>query len=516
MLSRRVYAKRCINLSFEENKTIDNLHKGNTMKIPTQTKLDRRNFLKLAGSALSAAALAACASPISALAKQNTKKPNFIIIFCDDLGYGDIGCFGSEKHRTPNIDKMAEQGLKLTSFYVTSGVCTPSRSSLMTGCYPRRTNMHQDAAGLCVLFPVAEKGLNPNEITIAEILKTQNYKTACIGKWHLGDQKKFLPTKQGFDFYFGIPYSNDMGSRQHTKNPPLPLLKNETVIEAPVNQNTLTKRYTEQAVKFITENKDNPFFLYLPHTMPHNPVHAGDRFRDKSANGRYGDAVEEIDYSTGHILKTLEQLNIDKNTLVIFTSDNGAAKRYGGSNLPLAGFKGSTLEGGMREPCVVRWPANIPAGTSCDELTSTIDLLPTFALLAGAATPKNTIIDGKDIRPILFGKPNAKSLHEAFYYYQVDQLQAVRSGKWKLHLPLETKKRNWGKPEMNYPLKLYDLKADIAEKYNIADKHPDVVKKLLALAKKAQQDLGDINKKGQNQRPAAFVQNPVPLTIKKR
>ncbi|MHC4638533.1 MAG: sulfatase family protein [Planctomycetota bacterium] len=412
---------------------------------------------------------------------------------------------------------MADEGLRLTSFYVTSGVCTPSRSSLMTGCYPRRVNMHKDAAGFKVLFPVAQKGLNPNEITIAEVLKTQNYKTACIGKWHLGDQKQFLPTRQGFDSYFGIPYSNDMHTRQRKKNPPLPLLKNETVIEAPVNQDTLTKRYTEQAVKFITENKDHPFFLYLPHAMPHDPQHASDQFRGKSANGIYGDTVEEIDYSTGQILKTLKKLNIDENTLVIFTSDNGAAHNYGGSNLPLSGFKSSILEGGMREPCVVRWPGKVSAGTSCDELTSTIDLLPTFALLAGTTPPENTIIDGKDIRPILFGKANAKSPHEAFYYYQVDQLQAVRSGKWKLHLPLETKRmRKLGKPEMNSPVKLYDLNADIAEKNNIADKHPDIVKKLLALAEKARADLGDVNREGQNQRPAGFVKNPVPLTIKTR
>jgi len=269
---------------------------------------------------------------------------------------------------------MAAEGMRFTSFYVTSGVCTPSRSSLMTGCYPRRVNMHESGRNEWVLFPVARKGLNPNEITIAEVLKAQ------------------------VDYYYGIPYSNDMGARQRKQNPPLPLLRNEKVIEAPADQNTLTKRYTQEVLKFITTNKDNPFFVYLPHTMPHNPVHSSEKFHGKSANGGYGDATEEIDWSTGEILGTLKKLSIDDRTLVVFTSDNGAAKRWGGSNLPLSGFKGSTMEGGMREPCVMRWPGKIPAGKTCDELASTLDLMPTLARLAGTKPPTDRIIDRRTRR----------------------------------------------------------------------------------------------------------------------
>jgi arylsulfatase A-like enzyme len=406
---------------------------------------------------------------------------------------------------------MAAEGMRFTSFYVTSGVCTPSRSSLMTGCYPRRVNMHQNEAGLCVLFPLNKKGLHPDEITIPEILKGQGYATGCIGKWHLGDQLEFLPTRQGFDEYFGIPYSNDMGGPGgKDKRPPLPLLRNEDVVEAPADQNTLTKRYTEEAVRFIEAHKDAPFFLYLPQTMPHNPVHASERFRGKSANGRYGDAVEEIDWSTGQILRTLKNLEIDDSTLVVFTSDNGAANRWGGGNGPLRGWKGSTWEGGMREPCVMRWPGRIPAGSTCNELACTMDLLPTLAALAGTKPPADRIIDGKDIRPLMLGEAGATTPHEAFFYYQMDQLQAVRSGKWKLHLALKPKKRNWGKPEPESPLQLYDLHADIGEKNNVADEHPEVVERLMALTEKAREDLGDADRPGKNQRPAGFVPQPTP------
>ena len=478
--------------------------------VAMKKNLNRRDFLKVISLSVMGGSLKAKGFGDS------STPPNFIIIFCDDLGYGDLGCFGSTKHRTPNLDRMAAEGMRFTSFYVTSGVCTPSRASLMTGCYPRRVNMHQNDNGLCVLFPVNKKGLNPDEIIVAEILKTQGYATACIGKWHLGDQREFLPTSQGFDYYFGIPYSNDMGTRKGTNRPPLPLLRNEKVIEAPANQDTLTKRYTEQAIKFITANKDRPFFIYLPHTMPHNPVHASEKFHGKSANGRYGDAVEEIDWSTGQILTTLKKFGIDGRTLVVFTSDNGASNRFGGSNGPLRGHKGSTWEGGMREPCIMRWLGKIPAGKTCDEITTTMDLLPTFAKLAGTkppSPPKAGVIDGKDIWPLMSGEKGAKSPHEAFYYYQIDQLQAVRSGKWKLHLPLKIKKRNWGKGIPDTPLQLYDLKANIGETNNVADQHPDVVKRLLALAEKAREDLGDLNRKGKNQRPAGWVASPKLLLL---
>lgn len=437
---------------------------------------------------------------------EEPRKPNFILIFADDLGYGDLGCFGCPHHRTPHLDRMAKEGMKLTSFYSTSGVCTPSRSSLMTGCYPRRVNMHQSARNEWVLFPVAKRGLNPKEITVAEVLKEQGYATAAIGKWHLGDQPPFLPTKQGFDHYFGIPYSNDMGKRQRPKiNPPLPLLQKETVIEAPVDQNTITKRYTEEAVKFIETNKDKPFFIYLPHTMPHNPVHSSEKFRGKSKNKGYGDCVEEIDWSTGEILKTLAKCGIDKNTLVIFTSDNGAASRWGGRNLPLSGFKGSTMEGGMREPCIARWPGTIPSGSSCDKVLSTLDVLPTFAKLAGTTAPKDRVIDGRDISALLKGE-STEGVREAYYYYFRDQLQAVRSGKWKLHLQYKRRRGN----EL-LPLRLYDLEKDIGEKTNVASKHPEVVKRLMGYAEKAREDLGDGKTKGKNQRPAGHVEEAKPL-----
>jgi arylsulfatase A len=479
-------------------------------------RITRRQFIRFLGAGATATILSGCTEGgRSFFGRKSSRidKPNFIIIFCDDLGYGDLGCFGSQVHRTPNLDRMAAEGMKFTSFYVTCSVCTPSRASLMTGCYPKRVDMHRNSRGKCVLFPVGKKGLNPNEVTIAEILKEQGYATCCIGKWHLGDQRAFLPTRQGFDYYFGIPYSNDMGAQQRRENPPLPLLRNEEVIEAPTEQDTLTKRYTEEAIEFIKRNKDRPFFIYLPHTMVHDPLHAGDEFRGKSANGRYGDAVEEIDWYTGRMLKTLKELDLDKQTLVVFTSDNGASRNYGGSNAPLRGHKGTTWEGGMREPAIMRWPGHIPAGKSCDEMTITMDLLPTFAALAGAQLPVDRTIDGKDIRPLMSGRPDAKSPHEAFYYYQIDQLQAVRSGKWKLHLPLKPKKRNWGKAIPEAPLALYDLENDIAEKNNVAEEHGDVVKRLLALAEEARRDLGDADRKGADLRPAGWVENPKPLLL---
>lgn len=479
--------------------------------------LNRRDFLKVAGATVAGTALSGCTEGTLSSSVESERsagaKPNFIIIFCDDLGYGDVGCFGSQNNRTPNIDRMATEGMRFTSFYVTSGVCTPSRSSLMTGCYPRRVNMHQDHDGLCVLFPVAKKGLNPKEVTIADLLKEQGYATCCIGKWHLGDQPQFLPTKQGFDYYFGIPYSNDMGERPQNNRPPLPLLRNEKVIEAPADQDTLTKRYTEEAIRFITNNKDRPFFIYLPHTMPHTPLHSGEAFHGRSANSQYGDVVEELDWSVGQILETLSGLGLDSRTLVVFTSDNGATAEKGRSNGPLRGQKGTTWEGGMREPCIMRWPGKIPAGKTCDELATTMDLLPTFARLAGTKQQSDRIIDGKDIWQLMSGKKDAKSPHEAFYYYQMDQLQAVRSGKWKLHLPLKQKKKNWGEPTPNVPLQLYNLETDIAEQNNVADQKPDIIKRLLALAERAREDLGDVNREGKNQRPAGWIAEPKPLLL---
>lgn len=444
--------------------------------------------------------------------QNKSRTPNFIVIFCDDLGYGDIGCFGSQKNRTPHIDRMAAEGMRFTSFYVTSGVCSPSRASLMTGCYPLRVGMDENFQGYWVLFPSDKKGLNPAEITIAEALKKQGYATACIGKWHLGDQKEFLPTRQGFDYYYGIPYSNDMGKEQDPNLPPLPLMRNEEVIEAPADQNTLTRRYTEEAVAFIKKNKDTPFFLYLPHTMVHYPLHAGAAFRGKSVNGIYGDAVEEIDWSTGEILSALKELEIDKNTMVVFTSDNGATRR--GSNAPLSGYKAGVQEGSMREPCIMRWPGKIPAGTSCEEIATTMDLLPTFVSLAGAKIPKDRIIDGKNMQDLLFGKNGAKSRYKAFYYYFMSQLQAVRSGRWKLYLALEKKQYGWTRKTVKCAAELFDLENDIAEKYNVIHEHPDVVARLTVLAEEARRDIGDYQQRGKNQRQAGWVEHPKKLILK--
>jgi len=470
--------------------------------------INRRAFLGLAGAGILGVGLSGCSRKF--LNKNSTfsgsgKKPNFIVIFCDDMGYSDIGCFGADKHRTPNIDRMAQEGMRFKSFYVTSGVCSPSRASLMTGCYPMRVGMHENSKGFFVLFPHDQKGLNPTEITIAELLKQQDYATACIGKWHLGDQPEFLPRRQGFDYYYGLPYSNDM-----RKNPPLPLMRNETVIEAPAVQDTLTQRYTDETVKFIHANKDKPFFIYLPHTMPHVPWHVSSNFKGKSANGLYGDVIEEIDYSTGKILQALKESGVDDNTLVVFTSDNGGIGRQ--NNTPLSGGKATIMEGGMRVPCVMRWPDRIPAGTSCDQICTTMDLLPTFAQLAGTTEPGDRIIDGKNILNLMVDQEGARSPHQAFYYYFMSQLRAVRSGRWKLHLGLDPMLEKWGgNPTGKCDAALYDLETDIAEKKNVIDEHPEVVEKLMKLAQKTRHDIGDYQLQGSGCRASGWVDKPAPL-----
>ncbi len=440
----------------------------------------------------------------AAEASQEDRPPNFILILCDNLGYGDIGCFGSKLHHTPNVDRLAREGMKLTSFYMTAGVCTPSRASLMTGCYARRVGM-QETDG-AVLRPVSRFGLHPDEVTVAEVLKEEGYATACIGKWHLGDQPVFLPTRQGFDYYYGIPYSDDMTQREGKNWPPLPLMRNEKVIEAPANRSTLTKRYTSEAIRFIRNHEDRPFLLYLAHSMPGSTSHpfASKAFKGHSENGAYGDAVEEIDWSTGQIMAALKALELEQETVILWTSDNGAPKRQPpqGRNQPLGGWGYTTMEGGMRVPCVVRWPGNIPAGESSDALVTSMDLMPTLARLAGAAPPQDRIIDGQDIRPILTGAADAESPHDVFYYYHVDQLQAVRSGRWKLHLP-----------KGHHPLKLFDLKKDVAETENIASRHPGIVKRLRRLAKKGRKELGEADDRGENQRAVGTVSQPVPLRL---
>ena len=475
---------------------------------------------------LGAALIAAC-NPTPQTPEQGERPPNFIIIFCDDMGYADIGPFGSENYRTPHLDRMAAEGMKLTSFYVTSGVCTPSRSSLMTGCYPRRVGLHQNEQGRSVLFPGDSHGIHPDEILISEILRDRGYATGVVGKWHLGDQPAFLPTRHGFDYYFGIPYSNDMGREGYqwripraARFPffdleagyiPIPVLRNEEVIETEPDQGLLTRRYTEEAVSFIQSHRNEPFFLYVPHTMPHQPVHASEAFLGKSVGGTYGDTIEEIDWSTGQIIETLRELGIDNETLVLFTSDNGASG-FAGSNSPLRGEKGSTWEGGMRVPCVVRWPGKIPAGSVCDELATTMDILPTLAHLAGGRPPNDRVIDGKDIWPLLSAQPGATSPHEHFFYYHIGNLEAVRSGNWKLHL-----EKNLGSQEApdeapELPA-LYDLSTDMTESANIAAQHPEVVTRLMALAEQARTDLGDAatGQEGENVRPFGKLANAKPL-----
>ncbi len=446
------------------------------------TNCTRRSFLRALGAGMASLAMPGCMN-----ANQRAGgKPNFVVIFADDQGYQDVGCFGSPSIKTPNLDRMAVEGMKFTNFYSAASVCSPSRAALLTGCYPPRVGITK------VLFPRDNIGLNPQEHTIADILKGRGYATACIGKWHLGHLPEFLPTSNGFDSYFGIPYSNDMDGvkgkdrnldrawRQKDYSPwNVPLMRDEEIIERPADQTTLIERYTDEAVKFIGSNRNKPFFLYLPHTMPHIPLFVSDEFYVEDVQKAYKATIEQIDHSVGRILAALKEAGVDKNTLVVFTSDNGPwlnKKHHAGSALPLRDGKFSTYEGGMREPCIMRWPDRIPAGKVCSEICGTIDLLPTFAGLAGAEIPADRVIDGKDIRTLMEGRPGAKTPHKAYFYYRGQTLQAVRSGKWKLrHVKKETE--------------LYDLEADISEKQNLADKYPEVVKHLRGLMEGFDRDL---------------------------
>ncbi len=454
--------------------------------------------------------------------RTGTEKPNFIFILTDNLGYGDIGSYGSELHRTPNIDNLAEEGMLLTSMYSSSGVCTPSRASLMTGCYAQRVDMHLNENGTWVLRPVSVKGLNPREITMAEILKDAGYATACIGKWHLGDQPECLPLSHGFEYYYGIPYSEDMVPSFDQGWPDLPLVKNNMVIEAPADLTTTTRRYIKESIRFIRENRDRPFFLYFPHNLPGSravPV-VDEAFSGISANGSYGDAIEEIDWSVGQIINALKETGMERNTMIVFTSDNGSPQgRSGssglGSNKPFSGSGYTTMEGGMRIPCVVQWPGKIPAGISNNELCTMMDWLPTFAFLAGAQIPQDRIIDGKNIWPLVSGNKDARTPHEFFYYYSMDQLQALREGNWKLHLPLENKYDGGDKHKFygSSTMKLIDLSKDIKEEHDLSEQHPEVVQRLLQQAEKISKELGDPVFKGEKVRPALYVKNPKPLIL---
>jgi len=425
------------------------------------------------------AALIAVALAVTGGARaQTAERPNVVIVFIDDLGYGDIGPFGATRQRTPNLDRMAREGMKLTSFYA-APVCSVSRAQLLTGCYGARVSVPG------VYPPAAPNGLNPAEFTIAERLRERGYATACIGKWHLGDQPEFLPTRQGFDRYFGIPYSNDMQRpSSETGGRVVPLLRDEKVIELLTDeaQSSLVERYTNEAVDFIRGNRERPFLLYLPHTAVHVPIHPGRAFAGKSGNGRYGDWVEEMDWSVGQVLETLRALGLDRRTLVLFTSDNGpwlVKGADGGSAGPLRGGKGSTWEGGVRVPTLAWWPGRIAPGGRSDAVTGTIDVLPTAVALAGGRVPDQPVIDGRDLSPILFGT-SSRSPREAHYYFAGYNLQAIRQGRWKLAIAAQPGLAAAGSSSP----RLYDLDAEIGEQTDLASRHPEVVATLQALALK--------------------------------
>ena len=464
--------------------------------------MNRRDFLKCVGFGSVAMAVHALSSRTAVQAAEiPAAKPNFVVILIDDLGYGDIEPFGSKVNRTPNLSRMAAEGMKLTSFYA-APVCTPSRAQMMTGCYAKRVSMPS------VIFPLCPTGLSTEEKTVARLLKEKGYTTMCIGKWHLGDQPSFLPTRHGFDHYVGLPYSNDMGK------PALPLLRNEKVVEAPADQDKLTALYTEEAIKFVTASKDKPFFLYFPHTAVHVPLHPGTEFDGKSSNGKYSDWVAEVDWSVGQLLKTLRDLKLDSNTLVLFTSDNGpwlTQGKNGGVAGPLRGGKGSSWEGGVREPSIAWWPGRIAAGSCCDAMMSEIDVLPTLVGLAGGQVPADSKIDGLDVWPLLSGQ-SKESPHEALFYFRSNNMEAVRSGPWKLFV----RRQGVGKGKAAAAGKahgvgeLYNLDSDIREAKNVADQNPEVVRRLQALMEKMDADLG-ISGTGPGVRPCGRVKNPKPL-----
>jgi arylsulfatase A-like enzyme len=447
------------------------------------------------------------------------RAPNIVLIVADDLGYSDAGCYGAQDIRTPNIDRLAKKGTRFTSFCVAQGVCTASRAAIMTGGYPNRVGLSG------ALNHTSTVGIHPDESLLPELLKAKGYATAHYGKWHLGTKPTFFPTRNGFDEWVGLPYSNDNGPLHPTVKgiPALPLYQNDTVIERDPDQSKFTKLFTERAVGFIKSNKHRPFFLYVPHVMPHVPIFASEAFKGKSKRGLYGDVVEELDWSVGEIVKALKDNGLEENTLVLFMSDNGPFLSYGthaGRAAPLREGKLTTFEGGVRVPFVARWPGKVPAGRVCDELVTGLDLLPTIAKLANAELPK-TKLDGVDLSPLLLGAAGAKG-RESFAYYSGSELHAVRSGTWKLHLPhdyltvdgppgRDGKPANFAKMKpkgieesgirgiatrhgyrvAKIELALFDLAADPGETNDVAGMHPDVVKKLAALADEFRRDLGD-------------------------
>ncbi len=450
------------------------------------------------GLGLLALLTASCATPPA----QATRPPNIVVIYMDDLGYADIGAFGAKAYPTPHLDQLAREGRRFTDFYVSQAVCSASRAALMTGCYNVRVGI------LGALGPGSKTGISASETTLAEVCKSKGYATACFGKWHLGDRRPFLPLQHGFDEYFGLPYSNDMWPLHPTAKqfPDLPLIDGNDVVNprvSPEDQNRLTGQYTERAVSFIERNRARPFFLYVPHSMVHVPLHVSDRFRGKSGAGLFGDVMMEVDDSVGRIVESIRRQGLDKDTIVVFTSDNGPWLSYGehaGSARPLREGKGTMFDGGCRVPALFWGPGRIPAGTVCREPAMTIDLLPTIATWIGA-TPAGPRIDGRDIGPLVAGEPAAKSPHEAYYFYWGRELQAVRRGKWKLHFPHAHPTlagRDGGKEGIpakyesaRIDLSLFDLEADPGETVDVSASHPAVVEQIKVLADAMRKDLGD-------------------------
>nr|WP_146390451.1 sulfatase [Allorhodopirellula solitaria] len=425
------------------------------------------------------------------------ERPNFVIIFTDDQGYGDLGCFGSTKIETPRIDQMATEGRRFTSFMVASPVCTPSRAALMTGCYPKRVGLHRH-----VLFPQSKIGLNPDEVTVADHLKGLGYATACYGKWHLGHHPETLPRQNGFDEYFGIPYSNDMNHPDNKRKPRMssdelwldpattlthwkaPLIENETIVELPADQRTITRRYTDHAVEFITDHQDEPFFVYLAHSMPHIPLYVPEDAYDPDPKNAYTCVIEHIDSEVGRVMDTIKELDLAENTIVIYTSDNGPwlqFKNHGGSAGPLRAGKGTTFEGGQRVPCVMWGPGRIPANTQCDELMGTIDILPTIASLTNSMLSPDQKIDGMDLSGLVTGEATQSPRREFVHYTSHGKIEGIRQGDWKLLAKQPAKKQTSNSSNSTAPapkFSLFDLANDLGEQNNLAKKHPDIVEKL--------------------------------------
>jgi arylsulfatase A len=475
--------------------------------------------------ALLRAVLPALLALLAACEREYPGPPNVVLLLADDLGWEDVGVYGATGFETPSLDRMAAEGARFTSFYAPNAACSPTRAAIMTGSYAPRVGISE------VLSPRSRRGLNPAEVTIAELLREQGYATIAVGKWHLGDHPVFLPTNHGFDRYFGIPYSNDM-SPVRANNPreganvwypELPLVRDTTIVEREPDQTQLTRRYTEEVVQFIEDNAEGPFFAYLAYSFPHVPLWASERFVGTTQRGLYGDVVAEIDWSVGEVLATLERLGLDERTLVVFTSDNGPWLVFGnhaGSAGPFREGKATTFEGGHRVPTIFRWPSRIPAGREIGELATGMDLLPTLARLAGATLPTDRILDGHDLWPLLSGADDAVSPYERFFYYRSGELQAVRSGKWKLHVPhrypsmvgaevgADGMPGRYAQGEMG--VALYDLDADPGERLDVAAEHPDVVEQLRALVEWARDDIGDelTGRVGVNARQAGRVEEP--------